>query len=110
MISDSGRMVANELFDSLDKDFREKSLKSATKHLSLSKRGAKIRSSITEKDGGGYIVNMCLSDASGEMLNASIAVSSRAEAEKIRSNFEVRPDSVYRGILFSATGRIDYIS
>ena len=103
-------MVANELFDSLDKDFREKSLKSATKHLSLSKRGAKIKSSIAANENGGYIVNMCLSDATGEILNTSIAVSSRAEAEKIRSNFETRPESVYRGILFSATGRIDYIS
>ena len=103
-------MVANELFDSLDKDFREKSLKSATKHLSLSKRGAKIKSSIVAKESGGYIVNMCLSDSTGEILSASIAVSSRAEAEKIRNNFEIRPESVYRGILFSATGRIDYIS
>ena len=40
MISDSGRMVANELFDSLDKEFREKSLKCATKHLSLTVTGA----------------------------------------------------------------------
>lgn len=110
MISDSGRMVANELFDSLDKEFREKSLKSATKHLSLSKRGAKIKSSIVEKEGGGYIVNMYLSEASGQIMSASLAVSSRAEAERIRTNFETRPDSVYRGILFSATGRIDYIS
>ena len=40
MISDSGRMVARELFDTLDEDFREKSLKCATKHLSLAKSGA----------------------------------------------------------------------
>lgn len=110
MISDSGRMVANELFDSLDKEFREKSLKCATKHLSLSKRGAKIKSSIVEKDGGGYVVNMNLSDADGQIMSASLTVSSKAEADKIRSNFEMRPESVYRGILFSATGRIDYIS
>ena len=31
-------------------------------------------------------------------------------AEKIKKNFEARPNSVYRGILFSATGRIEYIS
>ena len=110
MISDSGRLVARELVDSLDKEFRERSLKSAIKHLSLSKSGAKVKSLISENPTGGYSVTMTLTSETGELMNVSLSVSSRAEAEKIKSNFETRPESVYRGIFFSATGRIEYIS
>ena len=31
-------------------------------------------------------------------------------AEQIKKNFEAKPDGVYRGVLFSATGRIEYLS
>ena len=110
MISDSGRMIATELFDSLDAEFRERSLKSAIKHLSLSKRGSKLRSSIEELANGRYKVKMNLTDQSGEVIDLALTVSSLSEAEKIRENFKTRPESVYRGVFFSATGRIDYIT
>ena len=35
MISDKGRMVAHELYDTLDKSFRERSLRAAIRHISL---------------------------------------------------------------------------
>lgn len=110
MISDSGRMVANELFDSIDKDFREKSIKSAIKHMSLSRNDVKLASSVTETETGRFKIDMSLTDAAGELLELSITVSSRAEADKIKTNFENHPESVYRGVLFSASGRIEYIS
>lgn len=110
MISETGRMVAGELFDTLDKEFREKSLKIAIKYLSLARRGAVSRVSVNELPGGRFKVNLKITEDIGELLDASIVVSSRAEAERIRKNFEERPDSVYRGILLSATGRIEYIS
>ena len=110
MISDSGRMVALELFDSLDKEFRERSIKCAIKHMSLAKRGAKIESSITETDEGRFKVNMKISDMSGDILTTSVVVSSRIEAEKIRETFTQRPDAVHKGILFSLTGRLEFIS
>ena len=110
MISDTGRMVANELFDSLDKEFREKSLKIAIKYLSLARRGATSRAFITELPSGRFKVTLQITDDVGDLLDTSIVVSARSEAEKIKNNFEVRPDSVYRAILLSATGRIEYIS
>ena len=109
MISDTGRMVATELFDSLDKEFREKSLKIAIKHLSLSSRGAVSKVTVTELQNGRFKVNLKITESIGDLLDTSIVVSSRSEAERIRKNFEERPDSVYRGMLLSATGRIEYI-
>ena len=110
MISDTGRMVAAELYDSLDSELRERSIKCAIKHMSLAKRGAKIESSITEVGEGRFKVKLKISDMTGEILNTEVVVSSRIEAEKIRETFTQRPEAVHRGILFSLTGRLEFIS
>lgn len=110
MISDKGRAVASELYDSLDSDFRERSLRSAIKHVSLSKSGASIKSYIERTERGRYRVTMEAYDSYGELMKTSLTVNSLAEAEQIKKNFEAKPDGVYRGVLFSATGRIEYMS
>ncbi len=110
MISDKGRAVAAELYDNLDKEFRERSLRSAIKHVSLSKSGASIKSYIEETDSKRYRVTMEAYDKYGDLMKTSLTVNSLAEAEQIKKNFESKPDGVYRGVLFSATGRIEYMS
>ena len=110
MISDTGRAVAAELYDSLDGELRERSVKCAIKYMSLAKRGAKIESSITELGVARFKVRMQISDMTGEIMDTSVVVSSRAEAEKIRDTFTTRPEAVQRGILFSLTGRLEFIS
>lgn len=110
MISDKGRAVASELYDSLDKGFRERSLRSAIKHISLLKSGASIKAYVEPTENGRYRVTMQANDGFGELMNVSLTVNSLAEAEQIKKNFESKPDGVYRGVLFSATGRIEYLS
>ena len=110
MISDKGRMVASELYDTLDKSFRERSLRAAIRYISLVDSGARINSYITVTDSKRYRVTMEAFDKYGEVMSTSITVNSRAEAEMIKENYERRPDGVYRGVLFSATGRLGYIA
>ena len=110
MISDKGRLVAAELYDGLDKEFRERSLRSAIKHISLSKSEATVKAYITELPTKRFRVTMEAQDKDGEIMTASLSVSSRAEAELIKKNFESKPDGVYRGVLFAATGRIEYLA
>lgn len=110
MISEKGRMVASELYDTLDKGFRERSLRSAIKHISLQKSGASMKSYIEQTENKRYRVTLEAHDRFGEIMKTSLTVNSRAEAENIKKNFDSKPDGVYRGVLFSATGRIEYIS
>ena len=110
MISDTGRMIASELYDNLDKEFRERSLRYAAKYASLSKSGSSIDTTVVELDGKRYKVTLSAFDSRGEVMSTSIVVNSREEAEKIRKNFEARPDGVYRGVLFSVTGRMEFLS
>lgn len=110
MISDSGRVIASQLYDSLDSEFRERSLRYAAKYTSLSKSGTAIKATVSEAEGNRFKVTMQASDEVGELLCATVTVNSRAEAEKIKNNFEAKPDAVYRGIMFSATGRLEFLS
>ena len=110
MIADKGREVAAELYDSLDRNLREQSLKSAIKHISLAKRGASIKSYIEVTESKKYRVTMEAYDPYGEIMKTSLVVNSQEEAEQIKRNYEAKPDAVYRGVLFSATGGLEYIS
>ncbi len=110
MISDKGRFVASELYDNLDKDFRERSLRLAIKHISLSDSGASLESYITEAEANRYRVTLAASDKYGEIMRTSLVVNSKSEAERIKQNFENKPDGVYRGIFFASTGRLEYFS
>ncbi len=110
MISEKGRSVAGELYDTLDKGFRERSLRSAAKYISLSRSEATIRAYITETPTGRFSVHMEARDKHEQIMYVSLTVATRAEAEKIKKNFENKPDGVYRGTLFAATGRIDFLS
>lgn len=110
MISDSGRMIAAQLYDSLDREFRENSLRYAAKYTSLSKTGSVISAAVSEAEGGRYKVTMSASDSVGMLLSCELVVNSREEAENIKKNYEAKPDAVYRGFLFSATGRLEFLS
>ena len=110
LISDKGRMVASQLYDTLDKNFRERSLRCAIRHISLSKSGAGIKAFITETESKKFKVTLEAFDRFGEVMSVSVTVNSRTEAETIKRNYEAKPDGVYRGVLFSVTGKLEFIS
>ncbi len=110
MISKTGRMVSSELYDSLDEEIRERSIKSAAKYLALSRSGKSIKSSITATEEGRFKVTLSTYDSVGEVMKIDITVASKAEAEKIKSNFDTKPENVYRGVLFATSGRMEYMS
>ncbi len=110
MISESGKMIASELYDSIDKDFREKSLRYSAKYTSPAKSGAVISASVKESEGGRYIVTVEAKDSTGQLLSASIAVRSKEVAETMKKNYEAKPDAVYRGIMFALTGKLEFLS
>lgn len=110
MISDSGHEIAAELYDTLDEGFRERSIRSAIKYISLSSRKASVSSYITDTDSKRFNVTLKASDRYGEILNVTLTVASRAEAEAIKNNYDQHYDAVYRGMLFAATGRMEFLS
>ena len=110
MISESGRFVSAELYDMLDKTFRERVTQSVMRHMTLENSDTTVFSEIRERADRRFEVYLSASDNQGERFSLTMVTATRAEAERIRENYETRPDSVYRGILFSATGRLGYLN
>ncbi len=110
MISETGRLIATDLYDELDQEFREKSIRCAARHISLSKSGAKVGATIKKTENNRYAVNLRAADATGEIMDVTLIFSSLKDAQVIRENYLNKPDAVYRGVLFSATGKLEYLS
>ena len=110
IIEDLGRMVARELYDTLDAGLRERSEECAAKYISIAERGGKVVASITAAENGRFFVDLEVTDAEGLLFSVRIARSSRVEAERVKENFEQRPNVVLRSLLFAATGKLNYLS
>ena len=110
MISETGRTVASELYETIDPELRESSLKCAAKYISLSGIGASIYSRIEPTDDKRFIVTLGAKDDRCEFFSLSLVTASRSEAERIRAQFEDKPDAFYRSILFCATGKFEFLN
>ena len=110
MISEKGRLVSAELYDSLDSGLRERSVRSANKHISLAGNGTRIDARIVETPNRRFRVTLEAFDKEGEILSTSVTVSTREEAELIKSTYEAKPSIVYRGLMFSLTGKLEFFS
>ena len=110
MISDSGRLIAAELYDRLDPAFREASVRSAAKYISLSKSNATLSSKIIELADKRFEVSIGAKDRHGQIFSVSLTVNSREQAEKMIATFEASPDNVHKGILFCLTGKLEFLS
>lgn len=109
VVSSTGRMIARGLSDDLLlAAVREKSYISAMRHLSLEKRGAVWNHSL-EKDGDGYIFHCSIRDRDGVAFSLDLRADSFPQAERMRMNFEDKPDVVYRGIVAMVTGNVNYL-
>ena len=110
MISEQGRRLASELYDTLDESLRERSLRAAAKHISFAESGTRTKTRIEQTDSKRFKVTVEAYSRMGQIMSVSMLVTSRAEAEDICKKYENRPDAVYRGVLFALTGRLELIS
>lgn len=108
-VTDTGRIIAKGLSDDLlMAAVREKSYISAMRHLSLEKRKAVVSQS-SEQEGTGYIFHCSINDMDGLALNLSLRADSYNQLNRMKQNFEERPDVVYRGIIALVTGNVNYL-
>lgn len=108
VISPLGHSVASELQGTLHEYIREKSRISALKRLSLYRRGAKTNVTVTETEGGKYLVRCEIHDKDGLLMDTTLSVPSVKEAERIKQHFSEQPEEVCRGVLSVLTGQIAY--
>ncbi len=109
MISDSGRQLARELQSTIVESAKNAGIKSATKLLSLQKSGAKISVECDEREDKKYILTCSITDTNGELFVLKLRLASISQVRQIKKRFEEAPEKMYRSIMSSLTGEIDYL-
>ena len=107
-ISETGHKVAVGLSDNLMVSVREKSYRSALRHLSLKKRGATFEKSY-DVDGDGYLVNCSITDKDGAALKLTVRADSKYQLDRMMTNFDERPEVIFRGIVALMSGDVNYL-
>ncbi len=108
-VTEQGIRVAENLESNLLGYIKEKSLKSALRLLSFKKRGSEIKCSAVPTEDGKYIMTCTIIEERREIMKVTVLLESRAQFEKMRYNFNDRPETVYRGILALLSGEVNYL-
>ncbi len=109
MISPSGMEASANLEDVLLSSLRKRSLQTATRYLSLSRRSAEVTSEITPCEDGRYTVTCRAAAKDGELASFSLTLASFEVAEQIRAHFAEKPEEVIRGLTAAATGELGFM-
>ncbi len=108
-ITPQGIHVADNLESNLLGIIKEKSLKSALRLLSFKRRGSDVQCSVQPTPDGKYEMTCTIIESKREILKLTVLLESRGIYEKMRYNFNDRPETVYRGILALLSGEVNYL-
>lgn len=108
-ITERGVQVADTLQSSIVSYIRTRSLKSALKLLSFKQRGAKINSSATKRDDGRYDLVLTISEKQDTPLQIKVIVDNETQLERIKYNFDEKPELIYRSVLALLSGEANYL-
>ena len=109
VVSDTGKLIARSLSENiLMSAVREKSYISAMRHLSLEKRGAVCYQTF-ERSGENFIFKCSIKDKEGVSLELAVRADTVHQLNRMRLNFDDKPDVVMRGIVALLTGNVNYL-
>ncbi len=109
-VTDAGKKAVEAFQSEILPTIRQKSLKSAFRLLSFRKTGAKVSSSVEKTDDGRFVVSVSISNKTGQVMSAKVTAENEQQAEKMKQNFEERPELIYRGLLSLLSGDVNYLA
>ena len=107
-VTETGRHVAEALSGNLMVSVREKSYRSALRHLDFDKSGVKVNHSY-KPDGDGYLVNCTIKGKDGIMLDLTVRADSEYQLKSMLDNYNDKPEVVMRGVIALLTGDVNYL-
>ena len=108
IITESGKLIANQLVSTLPFSIREKALSAAINLLAKIKRENENKVTI-EKDENGYKVTFYISGGTIDLLCFYIYVPDLLQANLVKENFQQNPNNFYECILALLTKNNDII-
>ncbi len=107
-VTETGKQVARVLSSNLMVAVREKSYRSALRHLSFAKKGAYVDHTY-RPDGDGFLVTCSIKDKSGVLMELTVRADSEYQMRRMRDNYSERPEVVFRGVVALLLGDVNYL-
>lgn len=107
-VTETGRQVARVLSESLMVAVREKSYRSALRHLSFARKGAYIDQKY-RPDGEGFLVTCSIKDPNGVIMDLTVRADSEYQLKRMMNNYAERPEVVFRGVVALLSGDVNYL-
>lgn len=98
ILNESGRMISDELYNSIPRSVREKALDSVKLTLKRAKNEEENKLKI-EKNDFGYDVVGNISGGEFDLLSFKLYVPDMEQAEKVKENFRKDPEAFYQTVL-----------
>ena len=108
VITDRGHQVVLALKSTLSGFVRAKSLKSAMRYLSFTKRGAELESIVTN-EGKKSRLNCKVKENGETVFSLEIALDNEYQLEIMRHSFEQDPETIYKAVLAILSGETGYL-
>ena len=104
VISERGVMIADNLVQLLPIKLRERALAAAVRFENTERLGIRADSALTAEDNA-----YRLTCAFGSRLRVELLLKDEPLAEKMRRNFDERPEAIYKGIYALLAGDVNFI-
>lgn len=108
VISEKGSELLSSVEHALLEETKNKVLRSAARLLAYNKDGSEVHAEV-RPEGEGYVLHCTISDRRYPLMDLSVYLDQREEAEYFASRFDERADIVYRGVLALLTGESKFL-
>ena len=108
-ITDKGRLVARELKSDILTSLLDKSLSSALRYLDFKKRGICTKCVVEPTEDGRYRIVCIITENKVEIFSQTLVVDTKDRADRMKNNFDERPEVIYKGVLALMAGNVNYL-
>lgn len=108
-ISETGQSIAVQLQNKINIDVREESLRSALRILSFKSRGAEIKCHSEARRDGRYDLVCGIIEGGEPLMEIKLIIDDTDRLEKMKKNFQERPETIYKGLLAIVAGDVNYL-
>ena len=103
-LTDNGKMISAQLNGTLSLTTRQKATTAASQLIQRRKVEQENPVTITREEGGGYQVNMKITDGIRDLLSLTVFVPDIREANAVKKNFHKNPERLYSITLAAVIG------
>lgn len=108
-ITKDGKLVSRQLNSELSISIRQKAVTAVLKLTEKRKIEQENPVTVTKAEGGGYNVNIRITDGARDLMGLTLFVPDRSDANTVKRHFHENPERIYSIILASVIGEKEMI-